>query len=163
MYQTESGDLLLKVPTSPVTRYAENFDLSEDGSVAAVVNAGVIQVYKLPPPSEKDVKDLAEAKSFSPPTSQAPVTFARLESPESEDGAEKSPAGTDVAAEMKPDGTDAGSSPGLGGGGGSASARLRQRRSASRRRAFSWASLASNSRCSSRRSCSACRFTVCVF
>ena len=31
MYQTESGDLLLKVPTNPVTRFAENFDLSEDG------------------------------------------------------------------------------------------------------------------------------------
>ena len=118
VYQTESGDLLLKVPTSPVTRYAENFDLSEDGSVAAVVNAGVIQVYKLPPPSEKDVKDLAEAKTFSPPTSQAPVKFARLESPENGEGQEGSPAGADVA-EMKPDGADAGSSPTLGAGGGS--------------------------------------------
>jgi hypothetical protein len=121
VYQTESGDLLLKVPTSPVTRYAENFDLSEDGSVAAVVNAGVIEVYKLPPPSEKDVKDLAEAKSFSPPASQAPVKFARLESPGGGDeGPESSPAGADVAAEMKPEGTGAGSSPTLGAGGGSA-------------------------------------------
>ena len=67
VYQTESGDLLLKVPTSPVTRYAENFDLSEDGLVAAVVNAGVVQVYKLRVPSAQDVKDLEEAKSFSPP------------------------------------------------------------------------------------------------
>jgi hypothetical protein len=117
VYQTESGDLLLKVPTSPVTRYAENFDLSEDGLVAAVVNAGVIQVYKLPALSEKDVKDLAEAKSFSPPASQAPVKFARLESPQSGDGeSESSPGAPDVAGAMTP---DRGS---LGSGGGNAAA-----------------------------------------
>jgi hypothetical protein len=49
--------------------------------VAAVVNAGVIQVYKLPPASKQDVKDLELAKSFSPPVSEAPVSFARLETP----------------------------------------------------------------------------------
>jgi hypothetical protein len=127
VYQTESGDLLLKVPTTPVTRYAENFDLSEDGMLAAVVNAGVIQVYKLPQPSAQDVKDLAEAKSFSPPASQAPVNFARLAQPEGGDGgSESSSAGADVAAAMTPgmgnaSGAGAGasaSSTGSGGGSG---------------------------------------------
>jgi hypothetical protein len=126
VYQTESGDLLLKVPTTPVTRYAENFDLSEDGMLAAVVNAGVIQVYKLPQPSAQDVKDLAEAKSFSPPASKAPVSFARLAQPESGDGgSESSSAGADVAAAMTPDmgnaaasGTTASASTGSGGGSG---------------------------------------------
>ncbi len=119
VYQTESGELLLKVPTSPVTRYPENFDLSEDGLVAAVVNAGVIQVYKLPPPSSQDVKDLTEAKSFSPPASQAPVRFARLESHGNGDGG--SSAAPDVAsAGMKPDLAGSGNSTGLGGGSGSA-------------------------------------------
>jgi hypothetical protein len=113
VYQTESGDLLLRVPTSPVTRYAENFDLTEDGAVAAVVNAGVVQVYKLAPPSAQDVKDLAEAKSFSPPTSHAPVNFARFESVDG--GSESSSGAGDVAAAMKP---DMGSSGGLGSGGG---------------------------------------------
>ena len=105
VYQTESGDLLLKVPTAPVTRYAENFDLTEDGLVAAVVNAGVIQVYKLPTPSEQDMKDLAEARSFSPPTSEAPVRFARLERQGNGDGgaAESSPAADVVASAMTPD------------------------------------------------------------
>ncbi len=118
VYQTESGDLLLKVPTSPVTRYAENFDLSEDGLVAAVVNAGVVQVYKLPPPSAQDEKDLAEAKSFSPPASQAPVKFARMEPHANGDGG--SSAAPDVAsAGMKPDLAGAGNGTGLGSGGGS--------------------------------------------
>ncbi len=80
VYQTESGDLLLKVPTTPVTRFAENFDLSEDGMVAAVVRDGAVEVYKLPAPSKQDVKDLEEAKSFCPPLSDAPVSFAKLES-----------------------------------------------------------------------------------
>ncbi len=114
VYQTESGDLLLKVPTSPVTRYAENFDLSEDGLVAAVVNAGVVQVYKLRVPSAQDVKDLEEAKSFSPPSSLAPVKFARLESQGSGDDA---PESTSVAAETKPDVAGAGNSSGLAAGG----------------------------------------------
>ncbi len=113
VYQTESGDLLLKVPTAPVTRYAENFDLTEDGLVAAVVNAGVIQVYKLRPPTAQDQKDLAEAKSFSPPVSKAPVNFARLTTQESGQGeSESSSAAPDVAGGMTPDmGT-------LGSGGG---------------------------------------------
>jgi hypothetical protein len=96
VYQTESGNLLLRVPTTPVTRYAENFDLSEDGLVAAVLSSGMIQVYKLPVPSEKDMKDLDEAKSFSPPRSEAQVRFAKLEG--SENGAESTAAGADVAA-----------------------------------------------------------------
>ena len=118
VYQTESGDLLLKVPTNPVTRFAENFDLSEDGLVAAVVNDGAVQVYKLPKLTKQDVKDLEEAKSFSPPVSVAPVSFAKMEMPEGGDGgSETSSAGADVAAAATPSlaGT-AGS--GSGGGGG---------------------------------------------
>jgi hypothetical protein len=93
VYQTESGDLLLKAQTTPVTRYAENFDLSEDGLVAALVNAGAVEVYKLPPPSKQDLKDLEEARSFSPPVSDAPVQFAKMEAAEREAAAE------DAAAE----------------------------------------------------------------
>ena len=104
VYQTESGNLLLKVPTSPVTRFAENFDLAEDGLVAAVVNAGVIQVFRLPPPSAQDRKDLAEAKSFSPPVSDAPVNFARLTRPTGENQpAANDSAASDVASAMTPD------------------------------------------------------------
>jgi len=104
IYQTESGNLLLKVPTNPVTRYAENFDLAEDGLVAAVVNAGVVEVYKLPAPSAQDMKDLQEAKSFSPPVSQAPVNFARLEMHGDGNATSGNAAGgRDVASAMRPD------------------------------------------------------------
>jgi hypothetical protein len=108
VYQTESGDLLLKAPTSPVTRFAENFDLSEDGLVAAVVNDGAIQVYKLAPPSKQDVKDLEAAKSFSPPVSAAAVSFAKMETPVDE-------AHGDVAAANAPAGAGARGSGGAGG------------------------------------------------
>ncbi len=115
IYQTESGNVLLKVPTNPVTRYAENFDLAENGLVAAVVNAGVIEVYKLPALSAQDVKDLQEAKTFSPPVSQAEVNFARLETHgEGNATAGNPPAARDVAAAMRP---DVGSTPGMGGAG----------------------------------------------
>ena len=95
IYQTESGDMLLRVPTTPVTRYAENFDLSEDGLVATVVNDGAVLVFKLPPPSAQDVKDLDEAKGFSPPKSDGPVNFVKLEQPDT--GSEDSSAAADVA------------------------------------------------------------------
>ena len=110
VYQTESGDLLLKVPTSPVTRFAENFDVSEDGMEAAVLNGGAIEVYKLAPPSKQDVKDLEEAKSFSPPASDAAVRFARLETP---------------VDEAKGDVATANASEGAGAGGGAGAAKVR--------------------------------------
>lgn len=127
VYQTESGSLLLKVLTTPVTRYAENFDLSDDGLVAAVVTGGTVQVYKLQPPSDQDRKDLEEAKSFSPPKSEAAVKFAKLETPENEgesvsvatDVATSAPVAPNVsgaapAAEAKKD--DAGAPQGAGDG-----------------------------------------------
>ena len=78
VYQTESGDLLLRAPLTPVMKTAENFDLSDDGMVAAVVNAGAVQVYKLPPLSDTDQKDLKMAQGFSPPLGDGPVNLARL-------------------------------------------------------------------------------------
>ncbi len=115
VYQTESGDLLLKVPTTPVTRFAENFDLSEDGLVAAVVNAGAVLVYKLPPPSAQDVKDLALARSFSPPASEAQVTLAKMvKADEAEPGA---PPATNVASAAP-----APVAPGAGSGAGNSAA-----------------------------------------
>lgn len=93
VYQTESGDLLLKVPMTPVTRFAENFDLSDDGLVAAVVNAGAVLVFRLPPPSAEDVKELELARSFSPPRSEAQVRLNRME-----EGADSAPPTTDMAS-----------------------------------------------------------------
>ena len=91
VYQTESGDLLLRVPVSPVTRGAETFDLSADGLVAAVVNEGAVQVYKLAAPTAKDMKELKEAANFAPPTANGAVELTRL-------AKKAEPAPSDVAA-----------------------------------------------------------------
>jgi hypothetical protein len=117
VYQTESGDLLLKVQTTPVTKFAENFDLSEDGSVAAVVRDGGVEVYKLPPLSKQDVKDLEEARSFCPPESDAPVQFTKLEKQAQDSGPEDV-----IAAEVK---VGAGSAASGGAGAAGASAAVK--------------------------------------
>jgi len=67
VYQTESGDLVLKATTSPAFKTAENFDLSTDGKLAALVRDGEIAIYKLPAPSERDRKAAAEVAKFAPP------------------------------------------------------------------------------------------------
>lgn len=78
VYQTESGDLLLRAPASPVMRDAENFDLSEDGREAVVINRDTLEVYQLPVPSARDRKDLAEAAKFAPPASEGEVDLRAL-------------------------------------------------------------------------------------
>jgi hypothetical protein len=67
VYQTESGDLMLKAPTTPPIKTAENFDLSADGKLVALVRDGDIQIYQLPAPSERDRKAAAEVAKFAPP------------------------------------------------------------------------------------------------
>jgi hypothetical protein len=78
VYQNASGDLLLRVECTPAFKTAENFDLSGDGMLAAVVRNGAIAVYKLPPLSKLDKDDMAEVGSFAPPASLADVSLKRL-------------------------------------------------------------------------------------
>jgi len=67
IYQTESGDLVLKAATTPIFKTAENFDLSADGKLIALVRDGDITIYKLPAPSERDRKAAAEVAKYAPP------------------------------------------------------------------------------------------------
>ena len=67
VYQTESGDLLLKVDLSPAFKSAENFDLSRDGSLAVAVKDRALVVYKLPEPDKQDRSDMALAAKSAPP------------------------------------------------------------------------------------------------
>ncbi len=73
VYQAESGDLLLKLPCTPVSRTSQNFDLAPDGLSALVVREGAIEVYSLPPLSKQDKKQLADVHGLEPqiPTSSA--------------------------------------------------------------------------------------------
>jgi len=81
VYQNASGDLLLRSECRPVFRSAENFDLSDDGLMAAVVRDGKIAVYKLPVLSTKDLADMAEVGKFAPPVSTENVVLRRLLKP----------------------------------------------------------------------------------
>jgi hypothetical protein len=78
VYQNASGDLLLRVECTPAFKTAENFDLSGDGMLAAVVRNGAIAVYKLPPLTKRDKDDMAEVGAFAPPASVADVSLKRL-------------------------------------------------------------------------------------
>jgi hypothetical protein len=81
VYQDASGDLLLRTECTPVIKTAENFDLSSDGTLAAVVRGGEILLYKLPPLGKADRDDIAEVAKFAPPETDAPVRLAKLTVP----------------------------------------------------------------------------------
>ncbi|MFC6647371.1 hypothetical protein ACFQBQ_17695 [Granulicella cerasi] len=79
VYQSESGDLLLKLALSPVMETAENFDLTADGRELVVLEGDELQLYDLPAPSKKDLAELAEVNKFAPPTvGDAKVSLSRL-------------------------------------------------------------------------------------
>jgi hypothetical protein len=81
VYQIASGDMLLKLQPNPAFRTAENFDLSEDGTLLATVKDGSVAVYKLPPLSKRDKEDMAEVAKFAPPPGSGPVRFSLLTGP----------------------------------------------------------------------------------
>ena len=75
VYQTQTGNLLLKIDCNPVYRTAENFDLSADGMRLAVVRNGAIEVYHLPELTKLDRDDLAELQKFAPPPGSGRIDF----------------------------------------------------------------------------------------
>ena len=81
VYQNASGNLLLRVECRPVFKTAENFDLSEDGMMAAAVRDGMIDVYKLPALSKSDLEDMAQVKKFAPPVETGNVVLTSLTTP----------------------------------------------------------------------------------
>lgn len=78
VYQTESGDLLFKMLLAPGFRLPENFDLSADGRLFAVVRGALLDIYELPKASSRDLKDLQEAKNFAPPHASGPIELSAL-------------------------------------------------------------------------------------
>jgi hypothetical protein len=79
VYQNASGDLLLKVETSPILKSAENFDLSASGTELVAVRGGMLALYKLPALSGRDKEDIAEVEKFAPPAvTEGAVKLPRL-------------------------------------------------------------------------------------
>ncbi len=110
VYQTESGDMLLRVPCAPVVRSAENFDLSPDGRTLAVLAPETLDLYHLPDLTAQDRKDLAEAETMTPPTGSGPVLLSRIthpvgappETPDANEGADAAPAPSPSGAAAAP-------------------------------------------------------------
>jgi len=78
VYQTQTGDLLLKIDCSPVYRSAENFDLAPDGMRVAVVRKAAIEIYRLPELNKQDIDDLAKVQKLAPPPGTGRITLAGL-------------------------------------------------------------------------------------
>ena len=93
VYQIASGDLLAKLPLTPMFRVPENFDLSADGKVLALLHDDEIDVYSLPELRKEDKEDIAEVAAFAPPVTSGPVKLARLFEPGASKPAETADAG----------------------------------------------------------------------
>jgi hypothetical protein len=73
VYQTGTGKQLLRADCSPVERAGQNFALSPDGLGLAVVHADAIEIYRLPPLTDKDEAAVKLAQTSAPAESNLPV------------------------------------------------------------------------------------------
>ena len=71
--QNHDGRLLLKLQASPIQRAGQNFDISPSGMELAIVRAGNIEIYRLPPLTAKDQKQMKLAAAMQPAKSEAPL------------------------------------------------------------------------------------------
>jgi len=78
VYQTQTGDLLLKIDCSPVHRSSENFDLSPDGMRLAVVRKSAVEIYRMPELTRLDIDDLAQIQKTAPPPGLGRIDLAGL-------------------------------------------------------------------------------------
>lgn len=73
--QNHDGRLLLKVQATPIQRAGQNFDLSPNGMELAIVRAGNIEIYRLPPLTGKDLKQMKLAAAMVPSRSDARIVL----------------------------------------------------------------------------------------
>ncbi len=76
VYQTGTGKQLLRADCSPIERAGQNFTLSPDGLSLAVVHAGAIEIYSLPPLTDKDQTALKLVQASAPAENNLPVHFS---------------------------------------------------------------------------------------
>jgi hypothetical protein len=75
VYQTGTGKQLIRADCAPIERAGQNFTLSPDGLALAIVHTDAIEIYNLPPLSDKDEAELKLAEASAPPESNLPVRF----------------------------------------------------------------------------------------
>jgi hypothetical protein len=66
VFQAESGRVLLTKNASPFQKTGQNYDLSPDGQILAVVQQGYLMLYPLPQASAREQKDQAAADKLVP-------------------------------------------------------------------------------------------------
>jgi hypothetical protein len=102
VYQTQTGDMLLKLSCTPVYRTAENFDLSADGRRLAVVRGDAIEVYPLPALSKTDLIDMETLKKMAPEAGYGKFDLRGLLQGSGGDGGAKTVAAGQVGAAEAP-------------------------------------------------------------
>jgi hypothetical protein len=98
VYQTDSGDQLLKVECSPIERAGQNFALSPNGLNLGVVHANAVEIYKLPPLTKKQKAAVEIAQSSAPKEVEAPVRVSTQSSSEEAEAPPTQPAATTSSA-----------------------------------------------------------------
>jgi hypothetical protein len=94
VYQTGTGKQLLRADCSPVERAGQNFSLSPNGLSLAVVHADAIEVYTLPPLTDKDAAAVKLAQTSAPADTNLPVHLtghAASSSPDTDSAAQSNP------------------------------------------------------------------------
>jgi len=98
VYQTGSGDQLLKVECSPIERAGQNFALSPNGLNLGIVHANAVEIYKLPPLTKKQKAAIDLAQSSAPKEVEVPVHVSTQPSPEEAEEPLTQPAATTSSA-----------------------------------------------------------------
>ena len=75
VYQTYNGKQLLRVEASPVQRWGQNFDLSQDGLRLAVIRDGAVELYRLPALLVPDETAVKAARALEPKDEHANVSL----------------------------------------------------------------------------------------
>lgn len=73
VFQSFSGQQLLKVQATPIERAGQNFDLSPAGTQFAVLRSGNLEIYRMPVLSVSDKKAVEAAKAMAPAQNDAPI------------------------------------------------------------------------------------------
>lgn len=106
VYQTHSGDQLLKIDCSPIERAGQNFDLSPSGLNFGVVRANAIEIYKLPSLTKKQKTAVELAQASAPEEVEVPVRVSNQplheEAAATPTAAEQAPASPDTPPATQP-------------------------------------------------------------
>ena len=113
--QMESGRQIFSLTCTPILRAGGNFTLSDDGSEFAIVRGGAVEIYPLPPLSDKEKKIVERAASYAPEPNSARIRL-NAHAVEAAESAVTEPVGGELPAPGAPAANAAASALGAAGG-----------------------------------------------